>query len=78
MKTYALRISIIMLPLGQKCILKKGQYIPHCGRANSTVDHLATKCDRMLGYDYVRRHNEVVRCIHLGLCNKYGFTTERN
>ena len=36
------------------------------------MDHLATKCDRMLGHDYVRRHNEVVRCIHLLLCNKYG------
>lgn len=45
---------------------------PHCRIANKTVDHLATKCDRMLGHDYVRRHNEVVRCIHLLLCNKYG------
>ena len=26
----------------------------------------------MLGHDYTRRHNEVVRCIHLTLCNKYG------
>ena len=25
----------------------------------------------MLGHDYMRRHNEVVRCIHLNLCNKY-------
>ncbi|EQB62390.1 hypothetical protein NAPIS_ORF00032 [Vairimorpha apis BRL 01] len=23
------------------------------------MDHLATKCDQMLGFDYVRRHNEV-------------------
>jgi hypothetical protein len=26
----------------------------------------------MLYYDYMRRHNEVVRCIHLCLCIKYG------
>ena len=46
---------------------------PHCKASVKTVDHLATKCDRMLGHDYMRRHNEVVKCIHLLLCNKYGF-----
>ncbi|EQB61450.1 hypothetical protein NAPIS_ORF00970 [Vairimorpha apis BRL 01] len=46
---------------------------PHCRSHRKTVDHLATKCDRMLGFDYMRRHNEVVRCIHLLLCKKYGF-----
>ena len=45
---------------------------PHCKSRVKTVDHLATQCDRMLYYDYTRRHNEVVRCIHLGLCRKYG------
>ncbi len=45
---------------------------PHCKERNKTVDHLATQCNRMLGHDYTRRHNEVVRCIHLSLCNKYG------
>jgi hypothetical protein len=45
----------------------------HCGKAGKTVDHLATRCDRMLGHDYTRRHNEVVRCLHLLLANKYGF-----
>ena len=58
--------------------LENNNTCPHCGKANRTVDYLATKCDRMLGYDYVQRHNEVVRFIHLGLCKKYGFTTERN
>lgn len=50
---------------------------PHCRSHRKTVDHLATKCDRMLGFDYVRRHNEVVRCIHLLLCKKYGFKKTR-
>ncbi|KAF7683979.1 hypothetical protein TCON_0823 [Astathelohania contejeani] len=27
----------------------------------------------MLGHDYTRRHNEVLRCVHLLLANKYGF-----
>ncbi|KAI5175867.1 hypothetical protein PAEPH01_2200, partial [Pancytospora epiphaga] len=39
---------------------------PHCKKRSKTVDHLATQCDRMLYHDYTRRHNEVVRCIHLG------------
>ncbi|KAF7684128.1 hypothetical protein TCON_0688 [Astathelohania contejeani] len=44
----------------------------HC-KAKKSIDHLATGCDRMLGYNYTRRHNEVLRCIHLLLANKYGF-----
>ena len=45
---------------------------PHCRTQVRSVDHLATQCDRMLYSDYLRRHNEVVRCIHLSLCVKYG------
>ncbi|KAI5155274.1 hypothetical protein ENBRE01_3507, partial [Enteropsectra breve] len=44
---------------------------PHCNRANKTVDHLATQCEKMLFYDYTRRHNEVVKAIHLNICTKY-------
>ena len=50
---------------------------PHCKNSLKTVDHLATKCDRMLGHDYMRRHNEVVKCIYLLMCNKYGFKNEK-
>ena len=50
---------------------------PHCRSAFKTVDHLATKCDRMLGHDYTRRHNEVLKCIHLTLCNKYGIRNSK-
>ena len=49
----------------------------HCNNAPKTVDHLASKCDRMLSHDYTRRHNEVVRCLHLLLCNKYGIKTSK-
>ncbi|KAF7683356.1 hypothetical protein TCON_1432 [Astathelohania contejeani] len=34
---------------------------------------MATGCDQMLGHDYKRKHNEVLRCIHLLIANKYGF-----
>ena len=50
---------------------------PHCRQVAKTIDHLATKCDRMLGHDYTRRHNEVVKCIHLNLCNKYGLKSSK-
>ena len=49
----------------------------HCNQALKTVDHLASKCDRMLAHDYTRRHNEVVRCIHLLLCNKYNIKSSK-
>ncbi|TBU12772.1 hypothetical protein CWI38_0635p0030, partial [Hamiltosporidium tvaerminnensis] len=45
----------------------------NCGKSGKTVDHLATRCEKMLGYDYTRRHNEVVRCLHLLLLNRYKF-----
>ncbi|TBU12866.1 hypothetical protein CWI38_0601p0040 [Hamiltosporidium tvaerminnensis] len=45
----------------------------HCNQSMKTVDHLATRCEKMLGHDYTRRHNEVVQCIHLLLLNKYKF-----
>ena len=51
---------------------------PHCNVCTRTVDHLASKCDRLLGHDYTRRHNEVVRCIHLFLCKKYGLKSSKH
>jgi hypothetical protein len=49
----------------------------HCRAANKTVDHLATKCDRMLRQNYTRRHNEVFKCIYLSLFNKYGLKSSK-
>ncbi|KAI5169306.1 hypothetical protein PAEPH01_0598 [Pancytospora epiphaga] len=68
--------------MGMKYLQDKAQYIhlhisnmfrketgtySHCKKRSKTVDHLATQCDRMFYHDYTRRHNEVVRCIHLSL-----------
>ncbi|GIX65999.1 reverse transcriptase domain containing protein [Babesia caballi] len=36
------------------------------------VEHLASKCDRLLHTDYVRRHNEVARRIHRTLAKELG------
>ena len=44
---------------------------PHCQEVKKTVDHLASRCENILAHDYTMRHNEVVRCIHLSLCNRY-------
>ncbi|TBU12460.1 hypothetical protein CWI38_0748p0020 [Hamiltosporidium tvaerminnensis] len=49
----------------------------HCNQSRKTVDHLATRCEKMLGHDYTRRQNEVVRCIHLLLLNKYKFKSSK-
>ena len=49
----------------------------HCGKAARTVDHLASRCEKMLAHDYTRRHNEVVRCLHLLLCNRYGLKSSK-
>ncbi|KAL6120406.1 hypothetical protein NUSPORA_02870 [Nucleospora cyclopteri] len=50
---------------------------PHCKSAMKTVDHLATGCDRMLAFDYTRRHNEIVRCIHLLMFLRYGLKSSK-
>ncbi|TBU17609.1 hypothetical protein CWI38_0284p0040 [Hamiltosporidium tvaerminnensis] len=39
--------------------------------------HLATRCEKILGHDYTRRHNEVVRCQHLLLLNRYKFKSSK-
>ncbi|TBU12814.1 reverse transcriptase [Hamiltosporidium tvaerminnensis] len=49
----------------------------HCGKSGKTVDHLATRCEKMLGHDYTRLHNEVVRCLHLLLLNRYKFKSSK-
>ena len=42
-----------------------------------SVEHLATSCGRLLSFDYKRRHNEIVRCIHFMVAKKYGLSKNR-
>lgn len=37
----------------------------HCNAKIKSVDHLATKCGRLLYINYTQRHDEVLRCLHL-------------
>ncbi|TBU13016.1 hypothetical protein CWI38_0559p0020 [Hamiltosporidium tvaerminnensis] len=46
-------------------------------RELENVDHLTTRCEKMLGHDYTKRHNEVGRCIHLLLLNIYKFKSSK-
>ena len=50
----------------------------HCKKSTKFVDHLATRCDRMLAYDYTRRHNEMLKCLHLIACRAFGFSRNKN
>ena len=52
--------------------MQKQVKCPHCQEKMKSVDHMATQCDRMLTHDYMRRHNEALRCIYLQLCVNYG------
>ncbi|TBU10634.1 hypothetical protein CWI38_1636p0010, partial [Hamiltosporidium tvaerminnensis] len=49
----------------------------YCGKSGKTVDHLATRFEKMLGHDYTRRHNEVVRFLHLLLLSRYKFKSSK-
>ncbi|KAL6120682.1 hypothetical protein NUSPORA_02549 [Nucleospora cyclopteri] len=42
-----------------------------------TVDHLATRCDRILAFDYARRYNNIVRCIYLLKYSSYGLKSSK-
>ena len=44
---------------------------PHCNSNRKTVDYMATKCEKTLGHDYMRRHNEIANCIYMLLYKKY-------
>ncbi|KAG0435853.1 hypothetical protein DMUE_4498 [Dictyocoela muelleri] len=48
-----------------------------CKKANVSIDHLATRCRLLLHSSYIRRHNEVVKCIHLRIMKKFLITTRK-
>lgn len=49
----------------------EGGMCPHSNQSRKTVDHIATRCEKMLDHDYMRRHNVISKCILLLPCNKY-------
>jgi hypothetical protein len=74
---FANRGSPLLQPTGQEHIPRAELRCQHFRTVKGTVDHLARRCDRVLAHDYTRRHNEVVRTIHLLMVNKYGFKRSR-
>ena len=56
--------NVFFTEIGAKC--------GNCGKEDKTVDHIATHCEKLREYEYVWRHNEVVKSIHLHYCNRYG------
>ncbi|KAG0435384.1 LINE-1 retrotransposable element ORF2 protein [Dictyocoela muelleri] len=43
----------------------------HCNKSQASADHLATRCEKMLYYDYKKRHDEIQKVILISLLNKY-------
>ena len=50
---------------------------PHCNNGPKNVEHLATFCGRMLEFDYKKRHDEVVRCLHFMFTKRYGLNGKK-
>lgn len=48
-----------------------------CNGKKRTVDHIATKCKKLLRSEYYWRHDEILKSIHLNLCLKYGIINKK-
>ena len=51
---------------GEKCLA--------CNEERRTVDHVATRCRRLVPHEYTRRHNEIVSCLSLKLAKSMGLS----
>lgn len=43
----------------------------HCNKSQASADHLATRCEKMLYYDYKHRHDEIQKVIITSILNKF-------
>lgn len=50
---------------------------PNCMNRRLSVDHLATYCGKYVSFEYKRRHDEIVRCLHFMIAKRYGITHNR-
>ena len=46
---------------------------PICQDRKVSIDHLATKCNRLLDRQYKRRHDNITKLIHFNILKKFGF-----
>nr|XP_027202540.1 uncharacterized protein LOC113796462 [Dermatophagoides pteronyssinus] len=45
-----------------------------CNKVKKTVDHIATHCGKYVKFEYTSRHDRVLKCCHLHIMKKFGFT----
>src|SRR5699024_772951 len=50
---------------------------PHCKVKKMSVEHLATQYGRLLSFDYKKRRDEVVRCLHFQFTKMYGLNKSK-
>ncbi|KAG0435477.1 LINE-1 reverse transcriptase like protein [Dictyocoela muelleri] len=43
----------------------------HCNKSTASVDHIATRCEKMLYFDYKKRHDDIQKIILISILNKY-------
>lgn len=67
----------MLCKLQDRNIFYENRMCPHCHQKRMSVDHLATSCGRMLNFDYKKRHNDIVRCIHFMFAKKYGLSKNK-
>jgi hypothetical protein len=74
------KLEAIMCKVQDRNVFFDGGHCNHCSAGNvrnkkkKTVDHLATQCGRLLSFDYKKRHDAVVRCLHFLFSQRYGLT----
>ena len=65
--------GLLMLVQDRNFFSKSVTKCNHCNERIKIVDHISTKCDKLL-FSYRIRHDEVLKCIHLSLIRKYNFS----
>ncbi len=48
-----------------------------CGNRNETIDHIISKCSKLVQKEYKTRHNWVGKVIHWELCKKFKFDQKK-
>ena len=46
-----------------------------CKEKDETVSHLLSACPKLAGSQYIRRHNEVAKILHHGICKQHNIQT---
>ena len=47
-----------------------------CGERDESITHLIAECKKLAQKEYKQRHDNIVRIVHLELCQKFGLVGE--